>query len=192
MTEPITYAERRAAGTFDAARTAELVEPTPPATVDNRTHVPLGSDVELYSQIAGWAPEIAGFRRFDIAHDTPGVVGAPGVELAVLDRADVVLDSYLFVLEPFDGNQPAGYLALTGLDTYAQSFTIDSLNDWQGYGEATVGEGLFGVRDPLVFWSKTTVSFYIGDNQGDDPGSSQGRLVLVLRVLPAPPTYPGV
>lgn len=158
-----------------------------------RTHVPLGADVELYYQIADWAPGIAGFKRFDIRHDTPDAAGQPGVKLGDLQRGDAVLDSYLFVVEPFDttASYVQGYLACSGVDGYVQSFTVDQLNDWQGYGIANAGEGLFGVSVPLVFTSDTEVRFYVGDNKEEDPGSTQGWIVLVLRVLPSPGAYPG-
>ena len=162
------------------------------AAEPERTHVPLGADVELYYTIADWAPAIAGFQRFDVHHDTPGAAGRPGVKLAELHRGDAVLDSYLFVVEPFDttASYVQGYLACTGVDGYVQSFSVDQLNDWQGYGVAVAGEGLFGVRDPLVFHTDSDVRFYVGDNQEEDPHSTQGWVVLVLRVLPAAPGYP--
>lgn len=190
----MTYAERRAAGFFEEVATEEgrqatLAAPEPVAP-DNRAHVPLGADKELYDWIASQASSLAGFLRFDLAYDTPGAQGAPGIELVQLKRADVVLDSWLFVLDPFDGNQPIGYLTLDGMPDPAQTFTVDAVTNWQGYGFASEGEGLFGVVMPVVFWKPTLVHFYVGDNQGGDPGSAQGSLVLILRVLPSSAAYP--
>lgn len=154
--------------------------------------MPLGGDVELYNQMGSWAPEIAGFLRFDLDYQTPGLMGRPGLDLIEIAPGDVVLTSYLFVTVPFDGTPGfQAELSVEGVgEEYTASFSVDALNDWQSYDYASVAEGLFGIRDPLLFRRPTTVRFYIADSTGGDPGSTQGRLTIVLRVLPAPAVYP--
>lgn len=158
---------------------------------DGRAHVPLGADVELYKQVGAWAPGIAGFAVLDLDYDTPGLLGKPGVDLAVLAVADVVLFGYLFVVVPFDEVPGAsGYLTVEGVgDEYVQSYGVDGLNDWQSYDYASVGEALFG-RDPLLFRRATALRFYVGDSQGDPVAVTHGRITIVLRILPALASYP--
>lgn len=158
---------------------------------EGRAHVPLGGDVELYDQMGAWAPGLAGFLRFDLDYDTPGLIGEPGVDLTTIAAGDVVLSSNLFVVVPFDvSSSSQGHLTVEGVgESYVGSFSIDTLNDWQSYDYASIGESLFGIRDPLLFRRPSVVRFYV-DLQGGDLAPTVGLLAIVLRVLPAPVVYP--
>src|SRR5215831_18459285 len=79
-------------------------------TQDRRVHVPIGGDVELYSQMSDWAPAIAGFVRFDFKPSTPGLQGKPGIPIAELPAGAALLTAIYVVLEAWDGNRPQLYV----------------------------------------------------------------------------------
>lgn len=149
----------------------------------SRIHIPLGADQELYSQMSSWAAELAGFLRFDLTPETPGFVGKPGLDLVALTPGDVILNDWYFGFELFDGSSPMLHV---GTDLYPDlaAHALDSRNDWMSDGNVCTGDYLLASGRPKVWNVHDTVRAYLGDNQGDDPGSTQGIVTIVMRVLP--------